>query len=140
MMPEDSTQEPKECENWIRVDCPQEILALRQEQNWEHFGQSANCNLTTAPLDLTMEFTGACSRAEAMLNGTYAKNLDPPEFANDRERHMLKIISFSERDVIWYLTPESRVVCLELIPISFDLRLLTFCARVHSSTYDFYAV
>ena len=71
LVPEDPTQDPKVCEHWRRVDCPEEITALLQERNQKHFGQSANCNLTKEPLDFTMEFTGACHRAEAMLDGTF---------------------------------------------------------------------
>ena len=88
MVPEDSNQEPKECENWRRVECPEEIIALLQERNRRHFGQSANCNLTKDPFDFTMEYTGACRRAEAMLNGTFVDSLEPPPNMNDRERTM----------------------------------------------------
>ena len=91
MVPDDPNQDPKVCENWRRVDCPEEIIALLQERNQKHFGQSANCNLTKEPLDFTMEFTGASWRAEAMLNGTFADNLDPPEFANEREKHLWEL-------------------------------------------------
>ena len=52
---------------------------------------------------------------------------------------ILKIISFSERDIIRYST-RNLVMHLELIPASFDSRLLTFCTQVFSPTYDSYAM
>ena len=85
LVPDDPTQDPKTCDNLRRVDCPDEIIALLQEQNRHHFGQSANCNLTKEPLDFTMEFTGACHRAEAMLDGTFVDNLEPPTEMTERE-------------------------------------------------------
>ena len=54
LVPENPNQDPKLCENWRRVDCPEEIIALLTERNIKHFGQSANCNLTKEPLDFTM--------------------------------------------------------------------------------------
>jgi hypothetical protein len=67
MVPTDTTQDPKTCTDWTRVDCPDEIVALLQERNRSHFGQSRDCNLTSDPFDFTMDFTAACHRAEAML-------------------------------------------------------------------------
>ena len=92
MVPEDPTQDPKECENWRRVDCPEEIIALLQERNHKHFGQSANCNLTKEPLDFTMAFTGACRRAEAMLDGNFVDSLEPPEQMTARERTIWELL------------------------------------------------
>ena len=42
-VPADPTENPKECENWRRVDIPEEIKALSEERNQKHFGQSKNC-------------------------------------------------------------------------------------------------
>ena len=91
LVPEDPNEDPKACENWRRVDCPEEIIALLQERNRTHFGQSANCNLTKEPLDFTMEFTGACHRAEAMLDGTFVESLEPPGDMTARESIMWEL-------------------------------------------------
>ena len=88
MVPEDPNQDPKLCENWRRVDCPEEIIALLTERNRKHFGQSANCNLTKEPLDFTMEFTGACQRAEAMLDGTFCDHLNTPTNMTEQQQVM----------------------------------------------------
>ena len=88
LVPEDPAKDPKVCESWQQVDCPEEIIALLQERNRKHLGQSANCNLTKDSLNFTMEFTGACQRAEAMLNGTFVNQIDPPEAMTERERVM----------------------------------------------------
>ena len=117
LVPEDPTQDPKECENWRRVDCPDEIIALLQDRNQKHFGQSANCNLTKEPLNFTMEFTGACHRAEAMLDGTFTDSLDPPENMDEREHNMWELskiffeacqyVKSSVKDTIQhYISPE----------------------------------
>ena len=49
---------------------------------------TANCNLTKEPLDFTMEFTGACHCAEAMLDSTFVDNLEPPTDMTEQE-HIL---------------------------------------------------
>ena len=72
--------DPKSCDNWELVDCPEEIEILLEERNRNHFGQSRDCNLTSPPFDFSMLFTGTCHIAEAILNGNYTSNEDlfPP--------------------------------------------------------------
>ena len=38
-----------------------------------------------------MEFTGACHRAEAMLNGTFVDSLEPPNNMDEREQNMWEL-------------------------------------------------
>ena len=76
LVPEDPEEDPKACDNWRRVECPEEIVALLQERNQKHFGQSKECNLTSDPFDFTMEFEGVCHRAEAILNGVFSTDPD----------------------------------------------------------------
>jgi hypothetical protein len=70
-VPSQVGENPRTCQDWRTVDCPEEIELLLQERNRAHFGQSKDCNLTSEPFDFTMLFTGACHRAEAILNGTF---------------------------------------------------------------------
>lgn len=81
MVPSQPGADPKTCQEWRMVDCPEEIEMLLEERNRAHFGQSKDCNLTSEPFDFTMLFTGACHKAEAILNGTFTtdEELFPPE-------------------------------------------------------------
>jgi hypothetical protein len=74
LVPENSQENPKTCSEWRRVECPNEIVALLQERNREHFGQSKDCNMTSDPFDFIVEFTGASLRAEKILNGTFTND------------------------------------------------------------------
>ena len=77
LVPAEEGADPKQCTDWRRVEEPEEIRILLEERNRKHFGQSKNCNLTSPPTDFTMDFTGACARADAILEGTYpTDNLD----------------------------------------------------------------
>jgi hypothetical protein len=76
LVPEDPLENPRTCNEWRRVDCPEEIVALLQERNREHFGQSKRCNLTSDPFDFTNEFTSASLRAEMILDGTFTEMWD----------------------------------------------------------------
>jgi hypothetical protein len=80
LIPAISGTDPKECENWKVIDCPEEIEMLLQERNRNHFGQSRDCNLTSPPFDFTMLFTGSCHIAEAILKGNFTSDeeLFPP--------------------------------------------------------------
>jgi len=71
LVPRDPGEDPKQCTEWRRIDDPPEITATLEARNQAHFGQSKNCNLTSPPLDITMDFEGSCAKAEAILNGTY---------------------------------------------------------------------
>ena len=61
---------PKQCDDWTRVDDPQEINRILMERNQKHFGQAKGCTWTSPPLDTTMDFEGACLKAERILTGT----------------------------------------------------------------------
>ena len=75
---------PKTCESWRVVDCPEEIELLLQERNRTHFGQSRDCNLTSPPFDFSMLLTGTCHTAEAILNGSHTSDEDLfPTQSND---------------------------------------------------------
>ena len=52
------------------------------DKNKEHFGQPRHCTLTLPPLDLTMEFTTTCERANAILEGQYLLPAQPPPMSH----------------------------------------------------------
>jgi hypothetical protein len=96
---------PKTCQEWREVDCPEEIDRLLQERNQQHFGQSKDCNLTKEPFDFTMLFEGACHRAEALLEGTFTadESLFPQEVADPTSLlHLMKIFM----DACKYVHPD----------------------------------
>ena len=70
LVPEDPNDDLKTCQNWTKLDDPQEVKNALTERLQEHFGQSKDCNLTSPPLDITMDFEGTCAKAEAILTGT----------------------------------------------------------------------
>lgn len=70
LMLTEPTDDPKTCTEWTKVDEPEEMNAILTACNQKHFGQSKNCNLTTPPLDVTMDFEGTCKKAEKLLTGT----------------------------------------------------------------------
>jgi hypothetical protein len=77
-IPEDPTEDPKTCNNWKRVEDPPEVIRAINERLLKHFGQAKDCTWTTPPLDVTMDFEACCSKAEAILTGTYETDgLDP---------------------------------------------------------------
>ena len=71
LVPANPEDDPKTCEQWRRVDNPNEMMQLLQACNQKHFGQSKDCTLTSPPLDFTMKFSATCSTADAILEGTY---------------------------------------------------------------------
>jgi hypothetical protein len=95
LVPENPDDDPKTCTSWRREDCPEEIVALLQERNRKHFGQSKGCNLTSPPFDFTMEFCGVLHRAEALLDGTFTSDKDlfpdEDETMTDREREIREL-------------------------------------------------
>jgi hypothetical protein len=72
LVPENSNDPPASCSQWKRIVDPKQkqIKEYLLERNRAHFGQAKGCNLTTPPLDFTMQFTGVDARA-AILYGTY---------------------------------------------------------------------
>ena len=70
-VPADPTVDPKQCEDWRRVDDPVEVEEAIRDRLRKHFSQAKECNLTSPPLDTTMLFTAACEKAEQILTGTF---------------------------------------------------------------------
>ena len=104
LVPAEEGADPKQCTDWRRVEEPEEIRILLEERNRKHFGQSKNCNLTSPPTDFTMDFTGACARADAILEGTY-----PTDNLDEYTKILLESLKYvSEPDKIQpYLTKEA---------------------------------
>jgi hypothetical protein len=100
MVPTDTTQDPKTCTNWRRVDCPDEIVTLLQERNRVHFGQSRDCSLTSDPFDSTMDFTAACHRADALLEGSFTGN--PSMCSNPTDDETERDHTIRELSVIFF--------------------------------------
>ena len=72
LVPEDPDADPKTWKgNWIKIDDQKEVQEKVTARLQKHFSQSKDCNLTSPPLDVTMDFEGTCAKAEAILNGTY---------------------------------------------------------------------
>ena len=70
-VPVDPQADPKRCTNWERLVDPQQVEQAIRDRLRKHFSQSKNCNLTSPPFDITMDFDAACDRAEQILTGTY---------------------------------------------------------------------
>ena len=70
-VPVNPQDDPKQCTDWQRIDDPKQVEEAIRERLKQHFSQSKNCNLTSPPFDITMEFDAACNRAEQILTGTY---------------------------------------------------------------------
>jgi len=71
LTPEDTEDDPATCQQWVKVMDPKEVRAKITQRLQQHFSQSKDCNLTSPPLDITMDFEGTCEKAEAILNGTF---------------------------------------------------------------------
>ena len=48
-VPQDPQVSPKECTEWITLDCPQEIEQALLERNRKHFGQAQGTPFTVPP-------------------------------------------------------------------------------------------
>ena len=76
-VPVDPTMDPKQCQSdnqWRDVVDPHEVATAIRERLQKHFSQARDCNLTSPPFDITMNFDAACDRAEQILAGTYNTN------------------------------------------------------------------
>ena len=77
-VPEDPEENPKTCTNWRKVVDPTEVEESIRNRLKKHFSQSMDCNLTSPPFDITMDFDAACDKADQILTGTFdASELDP---------------------------------------------------------------
>jgi hypothetical protein len=47
------------------------MIAAINKRLQEHFSQTKQCTWTPPLLDVTMDFTACCEKAEAILTGTY---------------------------------------------------------------------
>ena len=113
MVPEDPAEDPTTCQEWKKVDDPQEIRIKVAERLQQHFSQSKDCNLTSPPLDITMDFEGTCAKADAILNGTYdysdmdqptqwlLENLQYAAGSQDALEHTLTPGAFKEKIKVW---------------------------------------
>ena len=97
LIPVNPNDNPRTCQNWRRIDDPDELKSVLQNRNQQHFGQSKNCALTSPPLDFTMKFSATCPVAEAILEGTYLSDecMRAPMRLNndDSKEHTLDTIS-----------------------------------------------
>ena len=74
--PTDPAEPPtNDCQEWSKVTDPTEVRAKVSQRLQQHFSQSKGCNLTSPPLDVTMDFEGNCEKAEAILNGTFGYSI-----------------------------------------------------------------
>ena len=70
-VPEDPEENPKTCQEWKTLTDPTEVETAIRARLEKHFSQSKDCNLTSPPMDLTMDFAAADERANQILSGTY---------------------------------------------------------------------
>ena len=71
LVPENPEEDPKQCEQWKKLQDPKEVKAALLERLRKHFSQSKDCQLTSPPIDVTMDFEGSCEKANAILTGQY---------------------------------------------------------------------
>ena len=69
-VPADPEADPKQCQDWRRVDDPVEVEEAIRQRLKTHFSQARDCNLTSEPFDTTMLFSATCDRADQILTGT----------------------------------------------------------------------
>jgi exonuclease III len=70
-VPAQPTDNPKDCSDWITVDAPAEVVEKLRDRNRKHFGQAHGTPFTIPPLSEDLDFTGATSSADMILEGTY---------------------------------------------------------------------
>ena len=76
-VPQQDWMDPAKCREWKKIDDPAKVREAVSARLQLHFSQSKDCNLTSPPLDVTMDFEGTCHKAESILNGTYnTDNMD----------------------------------------------------------------
>jgi hypothetical protein len=70
-VPAHPTDNPKDCKDWITIDAPTAVVEKLQDRNRLHFGQAQGTPFTVPPLSEDLDFDGATSSAEMILDGTY---------------------------------------------------------------------
>jgi hypothetical protein len=70
-VPAHPTDNPKDCKDWITIDAPKAVVEKLRDRNRSHFGQAQGTPFTVPPLSEDLNFHGATSSAEMILDGTY---------------------------------------------------------------------
>ena len=73
-VPVDPTRDPKTCtdvNDWTELVEPNDVVKAIRDWLQLHFSQAKDCNLTSPPFDITMDFEATCERAEQILTGTF---------------------------------------------------------------------
>jgi len=70
-VPTDPTVSPKDSKEWITIDAPDEVVEKLRDRNRLHFGQAHGTPFTMPPLSTDLDFDGATSFADMILDGTY---------------------------------------------------------------------
>jgi hypothetical protein len=67
IVPTDTMDDPKTCTNWTQLEDPTQVTDAVNKHLQQHFSQAKECTWTKPPLDVTMDFTGCCTKAEQIL-------------------------------------------------------------------------
>jgi hypothetical protein len=70
-VPAHPTDNPKDCKDWITINAPAAVVEKLRDRNRLHFGQAQGTPFTVPPLSEDLDFDGATSSAEMILDGTY---------------------------------------------------------------------
>jgi hypothetical protein len=65
------TDNPKDCKDWITIDAPNEVVKKLRDPNRVHFRQAQGTPFTVPPLSEDLNFDGATSSADMILEGMY---------------------------------------------------------------------
>ena len=100
-VPTDPTVSPKDSKEWITIDAPDKVVEKLRERNRLHFGQAHGTPFTMPPLSKDLDFDGATSFADMILDGTY----DSSQLA-DITRMVISNLQASKYDIRAPLTME----------------------------------
>jgi hypothetical protein len=70
-VPVHPTDNPKDCSEWVTIDAPTEVVEKLRDRNRKHFGQAHGTPFTIPPLSEDLDFHGATSSADMILDGSY---------------------------------------------------------------------
>jgi hypothetical protein len=70
-VPANPTDNPNDCSAWVTIDALTEVVEKLRDRNRTHFGQAQGTPFTIPPLFQDLDFTGATSSADMILEGTY---------------------------------------------------------------------
>jgi hypothetical protein len=71
MVPINANEDPKTCSEWRKLEDAKQVNEAITKCLQHHFSQAQQCTWTKPPLDVTMDFTGCCKKAERILTGTF---------------------------------------------------------------------